>query len=530
MAGRIAIDFGTSNTVISCWDKVRQQGIVHTLTDYSRQLQINDEQVNVVPSLIHYGGKGNRFYGNQVIERSVAHSRRTFQWMKRFISVRSPATRRIEDKHISNFEAGEEFLSKIITESMEELEPGFHEEIALTVPVEAFEHYENWLHGIAQRAGFPRVRFIDEPSAAALGYSSRMFAGEACLVFDFGGGSLDVSVVKRDTESHAEDSRCSVLGKAGIEFGGSTIDEWLFEEVASLNGFDSSSPEIQQISRRLLSECESLKEKLSFQDKANLTVMNPLDGSVIAAELTRAQFERLLEDHDAYALIDKTIRRALNDANKHGFDEDNIKAVLMVGGCSQIPSVQNQLRRIFGKDRIKMDKPIGAISRGAASFIAGQELNDYLHHDYAIRHRNAETGQYEYRNLVTKGTPYPSSSALAKLTIRAVRDGQDQLGAAIYEIGSKTVGKYSQAVELVFDESGNVRINTVSSIEQSRRNVFCVNEDNKTFLDADPPANKDEARFEISFSVDDNSHLLITTVDLHNDRILHQDFPLIKLS
>lgn len=527
MAGRIAIDFGTANTLVANWDSVRQQGLVYPVAEYSRFVQMNDEQVSLIPSLIHYGASGQNWYGNQVLARNLAQSGRSFQWMKRYISMRSPATRKIDERQISNYDAAEEFLAKIISSLKDEVNLE-EEEIAFTVPVEAFEHYENWLLGVANRAGAKKVRFIDEPSAAALGYSTRMFPEEACLVFDFGAGTLDVAIVKQDP-NETGNSRCRVLGKAGIELGGSSIDEWLFQDIIAQNGYTDKSPEVHQISRMLLAEAEALKERLSFQEKSSLTVMNPMTGSVISCDYTRGQLESLLENKDAYALIDRTLRRAMSDARERGFDAENIKTVLMVGGCSQIPSVQSTLKRIFGKDKVKLERPLDAIARGAASFISGQSFEDYIQHDYAIRHKNPVTNQYEYRTLVRKGSPYPSSGAIAQLKIKAVNSGQEEFIMQIFEIGEKNRGQ-SDGFELYFDDVGNARLNAVSAADIEQRNSFWVNENNRTFLTANPPAIQGAERFEVTFTIDRNRRLLLSSKDLSTGFLIHQDFPVVKLN
>lgn len=528
MAGRLAIDFGTSNTVLALWDSIQQKGVPYALTDYARFVQVADERICVIPSLVNFAADGKLSYGQQVFQRNLTHSGNTFQWMKRYIAMRHPGKRNINDKMISHFDAAEAFLLQIIKSAACELELQ-DEEVAFTVPVEAFEHYENWLYELARKAGIINPRFIDEPSAAALGYSARLFANDAYLVFDFGAGTLDVSIVKQEQDEDNKSGRCRVLGKAGAELGGSSIDEWIFQDVLLLNGLSDADPEVQQISRLLLSECEALKEKLSFVEKADLTVMNPLTGSVISVHYSRQQLEALLDKHDAFAKIDQTIRRALNSARERGFDEESIKMVLMVGGCSQIPCVQNTLRRIFGRERIKMERPLDAVSRGAAAFIAGETFDDFLQHSYAIRYLNPRSNSYEYRPVVSSGTAYPTKGPLDTFTVKAAHDGQEHLGLLIYEMGAN--GKSAQAsMEIYFDDSGNARLSSVSTSEHEKRGAFCLNEKNPTFLIADPPALKGEARFELSFSIDSNRRLLISARDLKSGKLVHENCPLIKLS
>src|SRR5512133_1495588 len=98
MPGRLAIDFGTSNTVLAVWDDHRKEGIPFHIPDYGRLLQQEDDQISVIPSLIHYSADRKRWIGNQVLSQNLYHSERTFRWMKRYISNRSPIRIRLDGK------------------------------------------------------------------------------------------------------------------------------------------------------------------------------------------------------------------------------------------------------------------------------------------------------------------------------------------------------------------------------------------------------------------------------------------------
>jgi molecular chaperone DnaK (HSP70) len=258
--------------------------------------------------------------------------------------------------------------------------------------------------------------------------------------------------------------------------------------------------------------------------------MNPDTGMVLGAELTRAQFEELLDRHEAFQRMDQTVRRAINEARERGYTEENIRAVLMLGGCSLIPSVQRALQRVFGRDKVMVNRPLDAVARGAAALVAGLDFYDHIQHDYAIRHYNPKKGDYEYRPIVKRGTPYPTKEPLARLTIKASHAGQTQLGIAIYELGEQHDAGPVQPVELVFDPSGAARIMTLTPDEAESRRRFWVNEQNPTFLRADPPAVRGEPRFEADFAIDSNKRLLITARDLKTGKTTHRDFPVVKLT
>lgn len=528
MPGRLAIDFGTSNTVVALWDEATEEGTPFHIPDYGSFYQSGNEKISVIPSLIHYSADKRRWIGNQVLQRNLEKSDRTFRWMKRYISNRSPVQRKLDGQQISHFDAGKDFLSSVLLFAASELNIG-NEEVAFTVPVEAFEHYENWLTEVAQTAGMPRFRLIDEPSAAALGYGAHIQAGDVYLVFDFGGGTLDIAVVLIEEDISAS-RRCRVLGKAGTDLGGTTIDQWLFADVLKQKGYRDTDEEILQLSRAILCECEQAKVRLSNSDRANITIMNPNTGAVLEAEFTRSQFEDILEEYEAFTQIDQTIRRALNDTREKGYGEDDIKAVLMVGGSSQIPSVGRTLRRIFGKDRVMLNRPLDAVARGAAAFVAGVDFYDHIQHDYAIRYLNRDKGSYDYRILVKRGTPYPCSEPISRLTIKASYDKQSQLGLAIFELGESLSRSSNSPVELVFDPNGAARLSSVSPDVEIERTHFFLNEHSPTFLTATPPAGQGEARFLVEFSIDGNKRLLITARDFTTGKITHKNYPVVKLT
>lgn len=529
MTGRLAIDFGTSNTVIAVWDESRQDSTVLHLPDYGKISQQGSEQFSVIPSLIHYLPGERRWIGNQVLQNDLYHDNRTFRWMKRYILNRSPLQIRVDDRSITLMQAGQDFLSSVMLLAAAEF-PLADEEIALTVPVESFEHYEDWLASVAELVHLPRFRLIDEPSAAALGYGAHIQPGDIYLIFDFGGGTVHAAVVLVQEEEQARSGRrCRVLGKAGLEMGGTTIDQWLFQEVLRRNQYSDADDPIRSISSTLLVECELLKERLSFAEQASLNVEIPQDRAVLQAEFTRPQFEELLDQHDAYSRLDRTIRRSLQSAQERGYGEEDIKAVLMVGGGSQIPSIQNTLRRIFGRERVMLTRPLDAIARGAAAFIAGVDFFDHIQHDYAIRYVNRSRGDYDYRVIVSRGTPYPTQEPLAHLMIKATYEGQTQLGIAIFEVGESHPQSPTGDVELVFDPSGAARVMPVAPDETERRRLFWMNETNPTFLKADPPAQQSEERFEIEFSIDGNKRLLITAHDLYSGKTTLLNAPVVKL-
>jgi molecular chaperone DnaK len=530
MTGRLAVDFGTSNTVLAVWDGNLQEGIPLYLPDFCRMIQQGPDQLAILPSLIHYSEDNRRWIGEQVLQHGLYQSPHTFRWMKRYISSRNPMKIRIDNREVTPFQAGIEFLSTVLLFARQELNLR-DEEVALSVPVDAYEHYENWLASVAEASGITRYRLIDESSAAALGYGAHIQPRNVYFIFDFGGGTLNTSVVLVEPEEAARGSgkRCRVLGKSGKTIGGSTIDQWIFEEILKKNHVKDSDDQVRKISNLLLVESERIKEALSFEEHAVMSVMDPDTGGLMDAELTRPEMETILDNHGLFSEINHAIRSSLNAARERGYDEDAVKAVLMVGGSSQIPAVQQTVRQIFGRDRVFCDRPLDAIARGAAAFVAGVDFYDHIQHDYAIRFINTNKGDYDFKTIVKRGTPYPTSDPVARLVIKASYDGQKQLGLAIYEMGQQRP-RQTQEMELVFDPTGAARIVQVAPYELEQRYQFWMNEQSPTFLVAEPPGKQGDSRFEVEFFVDSNKRLTITVRDLVTGQLTHQQYPVVRLS
>jgi molecular chaperone DnaK len=529
MSGRLGIDFGTSNTVLALWDSFTNQGVPLHIPDYGQSWEQGGERVTVIPSLVHYAEDGHIWIGDQVLQRGLQKSSRTLRWMKRYISQRSPIRLHLDGREITPYMAGQDFLTSVLVFAAQEIDFR-EEEIALSVPVEAFEHYENWLSGIAEQAGMPRFRLIDEPSAAALGYGAHIQPGNVYLIFDFGGGTMHASVILIEAEDHAATGRrCRVLGKAGRDVGGASIDQWLFQHVLKSNNRKDHELAIRENSTAILFACQQIKEQLSLDETALFDFTSPSGDIHLTTEYTRSSFEDLLDQHEFFTTLQQMVRQALNDAAERGYREENVQAALLVGGSSQIPSVQRTVRQMFGRERVFSNRPLDAVARGAAAFVAGVDFYDHIQHDYAIRYVDPLKGAYDYKTIVRRGTTYPTPEPVARLSLKASHDQQVHLGIAIFEIGDQRSGGNS-AMELVFDPSGAARLTQITPYDLEQRNRFWMNENTPTFLLADPPARQGESRFEVEFSIDANKRLILTARDLVKVGLVLKDCPVVKLT
>ncbi len=223
MPGRLGIDFGTSKTVIALWDDDRGEAAPISVPRYSQAVAVGKGgRVPVVPSLIYYAPGGRSWVGAQVHSNQVYESPQALRWMKRCIVRRCNEKQQLAERESSPADAATDFLTAVLAAAAEGKD-WREAKVAFTVPVDSYEDYRQWLAGAAEKAGLPRPRFIDAASAAAFGYGLTLHDGNVYLVFDFGGSSLDVSILlveaPRAEAGELQSRRCHVLGKASADLG-----------------------------------------------------------------------------------------------------------------------------------------------------------------------------------------------------------------------------------------------------------------------------------------------------------------------
>jgi molecular chaperone DnaK (HSP70) len=254
------------------------------------------------------------------------------------------------------------------------------QQVVFTAPVGSFERYLNWLRGVA---GDP-VQIVDEATAAALGYAVGQ-PGSVVLVVDFGGGTLDLSLVRTLAPQPGNPVlKAEVIAKADAYVGGVDIDIWIAEYLLGQLGL--SRQQLGALSwMTLLEQAEQLKIALSAQPEA---VGSWFDDETLTAyelRLNRQALEEILETHQLLDQIRQCLDEVLLSAQARGVGKSQIEQVLLVGGSSQLPAVQELLRSYFGKKKVRCERPFDAVALGALQVGRQVKLEDRLHHSYAIR-------------------------------------------------------------------------------------------------------------------------------------------------
>lgn len=533
MGEKIAIDFGTTNSVVARWDSNKEDAEVISVDKIS-DITVTDRPP-IVPSLLYVdNAQASNFTIGQAVReqgKDAQKNNRLFRNFKRgIVATPAPEPRDIDARQFADKDAGAHFLKEIlqiIPYADTEIE-----QLVLTAPVAAFEGYLAWLNQVIDEIAPNKIRVVDESTAAALGYAVTE-PGAVVLVFDFGGGTLDLSLVqlpehKRKTGGflsnllgggeNAAKNAARVIAKAGRVIGGSDIDQWLLQYV--LLKTKVSISELGSNYAPLLTECERAKIALSTEEIVEINF--EADGKAHTLSIKREDLETLLEDNEFYTALRKVVDKVMHVARQRGIFKEDIKYVLMVGGTSLMPSVQSTLAKYFTDMAVRADKPFTAVAEGALQLAAGFGLEDYLVHSYGLRHLD-DSDTHDWDEIISMGSSYPLDKPIEVL-LSAAHENQEAIEFIIGEIDTEAVSM----VEVKYEDGQAV---FVADTTDSEHQIIPMNELEALNMLAklEPPGKPGETRLKVDFTVDDRRQLRMTVYDLKKKKVLIEDVAVVTL-
>jgi molecular chaperone DnaK (HSP70) len=530
----IAIDFGTSNTVIARWNRATQQPETLSLTGITDR---SGQNPPLIPSLVYVEDASQEtvLVGQAVRDRALDLSTdpRFFRNFKRGIGSSVQGFLPELDGRTIRFEqVGQWFLTQLV-QQLKTIEPEAGQSIVFTVPVDSFESYRLWLGNVCESLQVEQVRLLDEPTAAALGYG--LTDRELLLVIDFGGGTLDFSLVQLDRaqaqakplgfilkwgqKSFAQQSGqqpkvARVLAKAGQHLGGSDLDHWLVDYFAEAQGLAVSS-----LTTRL---AERLKIQLSRQTQAQEVYFDDETFESYELQLSRDQFEDILKHHQFFERLDGCLSQVVQQARRQGVELTDVDAVLLVGGTAQIPAVQTWVQQYFDTGKVRCEKPFEAIAHGALQLSQGIELKDFLYHGYGIRYWDRRHRCHNWHPLIKAGQAYPMDHPV-ELLLGASVDNQPSIELVIGELGGE-----ANQTEVYFD--GDRLLTRRLGSSQAQVQPLNDREGARKIAKLEPPGHPGSDRIKVLFRVDDQRFLRITVEDLLALQTLLDDQPVVQLS
>jgi hypothetical protein len=382
-----------------------------------------------------------------------------------------------------------------------------------------------------------RVRFVDEPVAAALGYGLSLSHERTVLVVDIGGGTMHVVLVALSPRG-AMGGEARVLAKQGRPLGGDAVDGWVLEEACRLAGYpplDAQGDENARFWRRLmLAEACRVKEAVHFDETAVFRVTPPgfgrsprgaHPGSSLQG-FTRAQLGELLERNGFYRGLDACLAAMFEDGKARTDDVDD---VLLVGGSTLLPGVFARLEQRFERRRMRAWQPFEAVAYGGACFAADRfGALDFIVHDYAFVTHDAKTGEVQHTVIVPRGTRFPTPPGFWKRQLVptcSLGEPETIFRLVICEVarGEGTERRF------VFDAGGD--LHKVGGATGKDQVIVPLNASSPTLGYLDPPHDPKDRRprLEISFGVNAERWLVATVLDLVTRKELMSEEPVVRL-
>ena len=508
--GTLAIDLGSSTTVVVFQKENGQPPELLDLPPISRA-------IGEIPSLIWKSSEKEESYliGQQIIDLNLINEKENnlSQDFKRWIG--STEIEPIYDSKITPEKAGEILIHSIWEKVSQKVNI---KRLVLTAPVDTYREYRTWLVNVCNSLEVKEIALVDEPTAAAMG--AGLEPGSTLLVLDFGGSTIDMSIVALEGgEGQASPiaqlvrfdgnnlegkstqvlRTAKVLGKSGLRLGGKDIDRWIFHHLL---------PE-ENPTNSILRKAEELKCELSNTNIKETLVITKKVKNIQNEEkflkLSKKGLEELLIEKGLLKSIEKLFIQTINSAKRNSFELKDLDSVVLVGGGSRIPLIKNYLSDICNSIPFLTPPPIEAIALGALHLTPGVQIKDVLNKGVSLRCWNKKNEKHIWHPLFLAGQTWPTNKPL-EIILAASINSQLSIDLIIGE------PQEEGSNEIIYT-NGIPTLTTIESQDKIKKITNTI-----ISIPVDPPGEIGQDCIKLIFNINDNCQLEVEGVDLRNNK------------
>ncbi len=461
LSGTLAIDLGNTNTVVAFQDQTDINSVLVEIPNIT-------SSPGVIPSAVWFEepSKITKIGISALKMRDNSNSDLFFHSnFKRLIG------NSIEQNNQKNIltpnECGEKFFQILWANIPQKYEI---KRLVLTAPIDTYKGYREWLVNLCEEISVDEIALVDEPTAASLGIDVPF--GSKIMTLDIGGSTVDMNIVKieggegksgpiaellkfqgNDVSSISKQKiRCAeIIGKTGSKIGGKDIDQWIVDYFIPGNNYINNLSKAEKIKCRLSSSFIKYENKYPIK---LFTEQNKENEYYLSKEI----FEKILIANNLLNHLNSLLKDLLNQARGKFCTVEDLNAIVLVGGGTQIPLIKEWITKEIPKIQIKSPPPIESIALGALAMTPGVKIKDILNKGLSIRLFNKREQKHFWHPIFCKGQTWPTETPF-KLILQASKNNQK-----IFEIIIGETQK-ERAYDVIF-ENGLPKLSEIQNEEE----------------------------------------------------------------
>jgi len=507
LSGTLAIDLGNTNTVIAFQDQKDTNSVLIEIPNIT-------SSPGVIPTAVWFEGTSKipKIGVSAIKMRDKLNSDLFFH--SNFKRLIGNSIEQINQKTILNpNECGEKFFQILWANIPQKYDV---KRIVLTAPIDTYKGYREWLVNLCEEISVDEIALVDEPTAASLGINVPF--GSKILTLDIGGSTIDMNIVKIEggegksgpiaellkfngnnvSSISKQKIRCAeIIGKTGSKIGGKDIDQWIVDFFIPDNKYAINLLKAEEIKCKLSSSTIKYENKYptkllteGFQEKEFF--------------LSKEILENIIIENNLLNHLNSLLKDLLNEARGKFCTVDDLSAIILVGGGTQIPLIKEWITKKISKVEIKSPPPIESIALGALAMTPGVKIKDILNKGLSIRLFNKREQKHFWHPIFCKGQTWPTENSF-KLILQASKNNQK-----IFEIIIGETQK-ERAYDVIF-ENGLPKLSEIQNEEE------IIKWDKKPLkIVLENKSNLGEDTLKLFFKITKNADLLVKCFDVKDE-------------
>ncbi len=507
LSGTLAIDLGNTNTVIAFQDQKDINSILIEIPNIT-------SFPGVIPTAVWFEDPSKTPKIGLSALKMRQNSNSDLFFHSNFKRLIGNSIEKINQKNILNpNQCGVKFF-QILWASI----PHKYEikRLVLTAPIDTYKGYREWLVNLCEEISVDEIALVDEPTAASLGINVPF--GSKIMTLDIGGSTVDMNIVKieggegksgpiaellkfkgNDVSSISKQKkRCAeIIGKTGSKIGGKDFDQWIVDYFIPGNNYATNLFNAEAI------KCKLSSSEIKYENKYPIKLFTE-QYQEKDFYLSKEIFEKILIENNLLNHLNSLLKDLLNQARGKFCTVEDLDAIVLVGGGTQIPLIKEWIKKYVSKVPIKSPPPIESIALGALAMTPGVKIKDILNKGLSIRLFNKREQKHFWHPIFCKGQTWPTENEF-KLILQASKNNQQTFEIIIGET------QIERAYDVIFENG----LPKLSEIQNEEEIIKWDNKPLKIFLKNKP--NLGEDTLKLFFRISKSADLLVKCFDIKDE-------------